>query len=575
MMSSPEQAPDRPPPAVVSRRQFLRTLTLAGLASAGGTLVAACGGAATTSAPADSAPTAAAVQPSAAPPVAAADVRILSADWPVRAMPSADDQAANPLDKAYAETLQAWLDQNPGVSIERVETNIWGQQELLTAVSGGTAPSMYPGLVLGNYSDAATRSAFLQGLAADITPLIQQSDFNNKIAAFARPLWSTWEVDGKYFAAPADYNTGIGILYRRDLLREAGLEDPRPGWTWEEFRTYAKALTRDGRRGAAMQRWGIGWPMNLAGFTLMTQVPDPQSSWNWRYDLTSQAERWAGPVNLYRGMVFEDQSVLTDPTYTDSEVTTAFRNGDVAMISNNYGYYTRASSERDSVAALAESLGKPIEEVAGWVPHPVGADGFFGTSQGQVVLASFAPELQGPALETAFNLFTHFNFGDGYTAYRKAVYAESQDIRRVFSDPAPISGITTIEGIPGSVDEAWDKSFLDSVRAAAAIPIVPSQALFIPAETNTGPDQTAIEDLRSRFSTEPGALDIAAELANTEQILNQQAAGFSSSVDDAAFVAGARAYYEAVGAFWQEHAPDFYADSFKPWYDSNVAPALG
>jgi hypothetical protein len=582
MQSSPDEIEPQlsARPTFVSRRQFLRTLGLTGLAASSGALLAACGTQAVapvapTSVAADGGPAATtAVEPTSAPAAASADVTVLSADWPIRAMPSADDQAANPLDKAYAETLQGWLDQNPGVTIERVETNIWGQQDLLTAVSGGVAPSIYPGLVLGNYSDAATRSAFLQGLAADVTPLIQKYELNNKIAEFARPLWSTWEVDGKFFAAPADYNTGIGIIFRRDLIQEAGLEEPKPGWTWEDFRALAKGLTKDGKRGAAMQQWGIGWPMNIAGFSQMSRLPDPQSSWNWRYDFTSQSERWAQAVNLYRGMVFEDQSVLTDPTYTDSEVTTAFRNGDVALISNNYGFYTRSSSEADSVAALAESLGKPLSEVAGWVPHPVGSDGHFGSSQGQVVLASFSPDLQGPQLDAVFNLFTFFNFGDGYTDFRRAIWNESQDVQRVFGDPAPISGITSIDGIPGTLDDAWDKAFLDSVRAAANIPIVPTQGMFIPAEANTGPDQTAITDMQSRWNTEPGNVDIAADLANAESILNQQAAGFTSSVDDAAFVEGARKYYEALAAFWQEHAPQYYEEAFKPWYDKDVAPAL-
>jgi hypothetical protein len=66
-----------------------------------------------------------------------------------------------------------------------------------------------------------------------------------------------------------------------------------------------------------------------------------------------------------------------------------------------------------------------------------------------------------------------------------------------------------------------------------------------------------------------------ADLKTLEETMNQQAASFTSEIPDDQFIAGAKAFYEAQAAYWEENSPEFYTNVFKPWYDSLVAPALG
>ena len=66
-----------------------------------------------------------------------------------------------------------------------------------------------------------------------------------------------------------------------------------------------------------------------------------------------------------------------------------------------------------------------------------------------------------------------------------------------------------------------------------------------------------------------------ADLKQLEETMNQQAASFTSEIPDDQFIAGAKAFYEAQAAYWEENSPEFYTNVFKPWYDSLVAPALG
>ena len=583
------------PPALVSRRQFLRG-TLIG---AGVVTVTACGGTAgTPSAPPaaenvttgptpEAAVTAAtgagggdAAEATPAPaeptkPAAASNANVVlkTASWPFTPLPSAEDQAASPNTKAYADALQGWFDQNPGVAIETVEVNIWGQQELVTAVSGGTAPTYFMGNVLGGWNDIATRSAFLQGLAADVTDLVQRYGITGKIVEQAKPLWDKWQVNGRYYSSVDSFGVGNGIYYRKDLVRERGLKEPKQGWTWEDFREVAKGLTKDKMKGAAMQQWGLGWNLGAEGFDLLTQLPTPETSWNWTRDLSDP--RWVPIVERYRQMIYEDKSILTDVSYTDGEVAQAFVRGDAGMMPNNSGWYTRNPDDPGGMFGLEKAVGKPIQEVVGWAHHPVGENGHFGNTYHFIALMTFDPNLDAETLDKAFNLYDYMYFGAAYDQQKVAIYEATKDLRKVYSDAAPISGKTQIEGVPGNIDDAWGKEYMDTIRAAMDLPQPPNQAWYIPPNEEAGPGAEAMGDATSRFTYEAGTVDIAGDFQKAADTLNQQYEGFTSTVPDEEWTAGAKAYFQAHDQFWQQHSPDFHKSVFKPWYDKNVAPKLG
>lgn len=547
----------------MTRRQLLRTMTVGTVAS--GAALAAGGSTV------NAAQTPSAAQPTSAPEV---DVTLQTGGWPFAPMPSAEERQANPQLAAYAEALQGWLDLNPGVQMEQTAVDVWNQEALVTAVTGGTAPAWYPGDVLGGWSRTATFAAFTQGLAADTTDLGAAYDIDGQIADYAKPAWASWSLNDRLYGAPASYVAGNGIYFRRDLITEAGLTEPQPGWTWEDFRALAKGLTQGERKGAAMQQWGIDWPLNADGFELLTEIPAPDQSWHWRADYTSRAEQWVSAVQLYRDMVFTDQSILSDITFSDPQVTDAFSRGAAAMFANNSSFFTAPPSDPTSVAAMADRLGKPIEEVVGWIQHPVGATQVPTNTYAFVSILSFSPELEADALDKAFSLYHYMNFGPGFTQERQAAYQATQDLRLVWNSVTPINGVTQIEGVPGTAEDAWGTKYMDAVRAATMIPLVPDQAQYFPPEQNPGPTDTASDDMLSRWAYEPGDLDIAADLQQLEDTVNAQFAGFASSVSREDFIAGARAYYAAHAAYWEQHAPEFYSKGFTPWYDEKIAPAL-
>lgn len=505
-----------------------------------------------------------------------ADVTLkVSGGWPYGPMPTKKDRNADPVQEAYAEVLQDWMDKNPGVTLKNVTVNVWDQEALTTAVTGGSAPSMYPGNVLGGWDDSATRSAFVQGMAADVTDTVKSYAFGTKIASYAKPIWRSWLVNDKYFAAPSAYNVGNGIYYRRDLVQEAGLTEPAPGWTWPDVATLAAGLTQGHRKGVALQSWGLGWWLGANGYDLLTQVPAPDTSWNWTWSYTAQKDTWVPIVEAFRKMIFTDKSVLSDVSFTDSQVTEAFSQGRAAMMPNNAGFFLGDPDTDNTPAHLARQMKKPIEDVVGWMQHPVGAHGHFGNTQAFMTLLSFSPDLNDDGLDKSASLHDWMTFGKAYARQKKAVWDDSHDLQRVFTDVTPVNGMSDLEGVPGTAEQAWGPTYMKAVREAAGIPLVPATSQYFPVEDNPGPSDTASSDAQSKWTYEQGDMDVAADLAKLQRVRNKQAASFSSSISDDDFVASARRYYDAHKQFWADHAPEFSKQVFDDWYTRTVQPALG
>jgi len=96
------------------------------------------------------------------------------------------------------------------------------------------------------------------------------------------------QVDGKYYGMP--YTSGYTyVMLNKNALDEAGLPVPKFGWTWDDYREYAKKLTKgegvDKRYGTYFHTWELY--MNAPAQTVMK---DP-----FRYD--------------------DGSTILSDPTY--------------------------------------------------------------------------------------------------------------------------------------------------------------------------------------------------------------------------------------------------------------------
>lgn len=551
-------------PSIVSRRQFLR---MAGLGAA---TLAVSGVAATrASTVADTQAARRAFQDAA---------NLKTAGWPFVEKYSEEQIAGDPGFKVYNDLLQAWLDKNPGVTVERIEFNIWDQQTLLTGLAGGTAPTAFHTTVLGSYNMAGTRAAFAQELAADVTEYYNTLGIDSKIAPYVKAQMGKWVLDGKTYALPTVFNPGVGIMYRKDFFTEAGVAEPTATWTWNDLKDIAKKLTTADRKGIALQRWAISWWLQSEGISqnpalgITTVVPDAASGWNWKYDFTTSADRIAAAINGFREMVFTDQSVFFDTANDDNAVFSAILDGRVAMAPLHPGFLRRVGA--GSPDQVAKDLGKSFTDVWGWIQHPRGNSGGMGVTVPFLDAISYSPDATPAELKAAVGLYEYFYLGEAYEKQQVALWETTQDLKRVWGEYPTITGKTSFEGIPGTPAEAWGADVITNLESAANIAYPPEDWAFFPAQKNPSPTLVAFGDFTSRMSVEPEIGDIATELKAVEDSVNGEIAAFESSVSDAEFTEAARSYYAAQEEYLKANAPDFYNNVWKAWYEEKVKPVL-
>jgi ABC-type glycerol-3-phosphate transport system substrate-binding protein len=489
-------------------------------------------------------------------------------------VPSEEEQAADPVAKAYAEALQSWLEQNSGVTLEQVDFDIWEPDLVIPAIAGGTVPSFYSANEVGGYIPGPRMGqAASQGLLADVTTAVEKYGLTDQLSDVAKTTWQQFSVDGKTYGLPQAYYAGNGVYYRKDWIKELGLEEPKPGWTWDDFLALAKALTTDEHQGAVVGAYDIVTELTFGDFGW--QIPKLGGNWRWTYDYTSKSDKWVGILEKWRTALYEDQSLLYNPDFDDVQTWDAFATGQVAMQISNTGHFTEPPASPTGLAILADEMGKPIDEIFGWVELPRSELDSLSATQPFMALTGVSPDLDEASLDKAVSLVAYMQFGEGYVKQRQAIWETTGDLRAVYDQPIAINGMEQIPGVEGSIDDAWGSTFMNNIREAANNPLGPIITNYLPPEEQGGPGDAALQDAFNVIINTPGDVDIAAELKKAEDISNEQAETFSSSIPEEDFVAGLKKFYADSATFAKENTPQFYEQIWKPWYDTNVAPVIG
>jgi hypothetical protein len=538
----------------LTRRQLLRAAAISGVALAGGAVLAACGGSSSSQGP------------------ATVNVTFLTNGWPGDSMPTAAQEKGNINTQAYADSLAKWLKENPGVKIKHTDTTIWSQQVMTQAIAAGVAPTWFQGNVLGSYQNPLVRSAFARGLAADLTDLVKSTDLEGQLTSFYLPIFQSWKVNDRYYGTPGGYGVGDGMYFRRDILQQLGLQEPTPDWTWSDFRTLAKELTSSSMKGADLQGYvfdqmlyATGLSSGATNYGQLGLIPQPSQSWPWTYDLSEWEPAYEQAVNIWRTMYFQDKSITSAESTGDNDVAQAFARGDVAMVANNTGFFTRPVSDPTSAINISQKMGKPFGDVVGWISHPKGPLGSFGATQAGSALASIDPHFDRnpPALAKAIDLVDQ----------RQEIYKATNDLKEVFLEIPPMSKLQVTYGVKGTAEEAWGAATMNAINAAASIPQLPDPSIYFPAEKNAGPTGDAWNDANSGLAyTQDG---ISGILNKLQTVQNQQFASLSSSTSSADFLSAAKKYFADLDAFWAKNAPQFSEIQYRPWYQQKVLPALG
>lgn len=208
---------------------------------------------------------------------------------------SADDT------KALEAQIDVAKKQNPDLKIE-LRTAPWGDffTKLTTNMASGNmacVTGMNSGM-LSSYTDG-----FAELTAADIkTAGLSEGDF-------APGATEILKNKGTLYGLPFDVATML-VYYNADQLAAAGVENPKAGWSFEDFEKTAKAATRDGKSGFAVGMGDFQWqalPIAKAG-----QQPVSEDG-----TLQIDDEKFVDAATWYAGLVTDQKVALPVASASD------------------------------------------------------------------------------------------------------------------------------------------------------------------------------------------------------------------------------------------------------------------
>jgi len=129
-------------------------------------------------------------------------------------------------------------------------------QKLHILIAGGLVPDVI--FTNSLYFPVYAESGVFQDLRPFVaeSPEVQESDFfPSALAAFA---WTNPGEPPMLGALPRDVSNLV-VYYNRSLFREAGVRDPSPDWTWEDFLQKAQALTQDRNGDGRLDQFGVSF----------------------------------------------------------------------------------------------------------------------------------------------------------------------------------------------------------------------------------------------------------------------------------------------------------------------------
>lgn len=224
---------------------------------------------------------------------------------PVPATPEAGEEPATILfavsdfqQPLFESLIESFEEANPDIHVRLVSINEILGLDLL----GGEAPDDAWQRMASRadvINGGADREAVQQGLARDLTPLIQ-ADPNFQRDDFYPGALESNQWDGGTWSLPTRVMFNL-IFYDKDAFDEAGVSYPEPGWSWDDFLAKAKALTV--REGGKVTRWGFVQPSPvhlpfIEGRVgpLIDQTTDPPTP---RFDQPEVSEAIGWYVDLY------------------------------------------------------------------------------------------------------------------------------------------------------------------------------------------------------------------------------------------------------------------------------------
>jgi multiple sugar transport system substrate-binding protein len=333
----------------------------------------------------------------------------------------------------YASVANEFEKSHPDIVVEVVEVADKDDHltKLTTSFAGGNPPDVF--LVnYREYSQFVTRGAI-----EPVEPFL--SDAGVAIDDYFPQPIEAFTYDDELQCMPQNISSLV-VYFNRTLFADADLERPRAGWSWEDFRRTALALTEGDVRGLGIEPTLI----RLAPFVWSNGgeiVDDPDAPS--RFTLESPQAREA--IEFIVSLVRDDVVVPTETEIVAQDLETRFVNGKLGMF---------LSSRRDT-PVLREVLGLDWDVA----PLPV-ADEPAGILHSDAYCIAHDSDDHAAAFE--FVEFATGSEGETVAAFGGRTVPSLKKVARsgAFLDP--------------SQPPAHSKVFLDGIPAIRRTPVIPT-----------------------------------------------------------------------------------------------------
>lgn len=154
---------------------------------------------------------------------------------------------------AYRELVAAFRKQNPHITVDLIAVS--NQKDHVARLASGFAAGDPPDLFMINFRRYGKYAAkgVLEPLGVRLTArgvFVETDYYEQTIEAF--------RYNGQLMCTPQNVSSLV-VYYNRGQFRELGLPLPTADWTWADFLTSAKALTRDSNGDGQIDVYGVGF----------------------------------------------------------------------------------------------------------------------------------------------------------------------------------------------------------------------------------------------------------------------------------------------------------------------------
>ncbi|CAM5304693.1 hypothetical protein SAVIM338S_00503 [Streptomyces avidinii] len=166
--------------------------------------------------------------------------------------------------------------------------------------------------------------------AADITPYLAGVPYLSDVRPELQDVFK--DKQGKTYGLPTG-NYSMGLVYNRDLFRQAGLDPDKPPTTWEEVREAAKKITALGEDTVGYADYSKnnqgGWHLTSWLYSMGGEVATQEEGGKWKAAFDSDAGRKA--LRTLHDMRWTDQSMGTRQLLEIGDVQKMMGSGKLGM----------------------------------------------------------------------------------------------------------------------------------------------------------------------------------------------------------------------------------------------------